>query len=240
MNRVGFPFGQFEEALQMIGRSGPLQLAGVYSHLATADETDQTYLDLQISRFREIQTFIRAESREDLLLHLANSAAIMRRPDAYFDMVRPGIMIYGQPPSPDFDLEWSLKEVFSLRSKLGLIKFVKKNEPVSYGRRFYTGRDTHIGVIPAGYADGINRALTNRGQVIINNRLYPLVGTVCMDMMMVDLGADLSCRTGDEVIIYGASQDHRISVNDVAGLLNTIPYEVTCNVSARVPREHIY
>jgi len=240
MNRVGFSFAQFEEAVRLVDSARYLNLAGVYSHLATADEDDQTYLDLQIARFREIQAYLHQKSKDNLLLHLANSAAIMRREDAYFDMVRPGIMIYGQPPSPDFRLEWPLKAVLTLHSRLGLIKFIKKNEPVSYGRRFYTKQDTHIGVIPAGYADGFNRALTNRGQVIINNTLYPLIGTVCMDMMMVDLGADLSCRTGDKVIIYGASEDHQIQVSDVSRKLRTIPYEITCSISARVPREHIY
>ena len=240
MNRVGFSFGQFEETFRLVDSAQHLHLSGVYSHLATADEDDQTYLDMQITRFREIQAYLHQSGSENLLLHLANSAAIMKREDAYFDMVRPGIMIYGQPPSPDFRLDWPLKAVLSLHSKLGLIKFIKKNEPVSYGRRFYTKQDTHIGVIPAGYADGFNRALTNRGQVIINNTLYPLVGTVCMDMMMVDLGADLKCRSGDEVIIYGGSEDHQIRVSDVSRMLKTIPYEITCNISARVARKHIY
>jgi len=240
MNRVGFAFEEFEKIFELIQADQRLHLAGIYSHLATADERDQSYLDLQIARFREIQGYLTAHKKDGILLHLANSAAIMKKPEAYFDMVRAGIMIYGQPPSPDFGLDWDLKAVLSLRSKLGLIKFIKKNEPISYGRRFYTQQDCYIGVVPVGYADGFNRGLTNRARVIINNNKYPVVGAVCMDMIMVDLGQELKCKTGDEVIIYGASSAQQISITDVSRTLNTIPYEVTCNVSARVPRKHIY
>jgi alanine racemase len=240
MNRLGFPSGQFEEAYRMIGNHKRFLLAGIYSHLSTADERDQTYLNWQIARFSEIQAFVKANGKEDVLFHLANSAAIMKKPESYFDMVRPGIMIYGQPPSPDFDLDWDLKPVLSLRSKLGLIKFIRKNEPISYGRRYYTKTDSYIGVVPVGYADGLNRGLTNKADVIINNRKYPLVGTVCMDMIMVNLGKVLECKTGDEVIIYGESEDQQITIRDISKELHTIPYEITCSISARVPRKHIY
>jgi alanine racemase len=213
---------------------------GVYSHLSSADEPDQSYTDIQILRFNEIKSYFQSKCSHEILFHLANSAAIMKFPHTYFDMVRPGIMLYGQPPSPNFDLNWDLKEVLSLRSKLGLIKYLKKNEPVSYGRRFYTKEETYIGVIPAGYADGLNRGLTNNAEVIIRGEKYPLVGTICMDMVMVDLGKKLNCEIGDDVIFYGESNHKRISIRDVSSRLKTIPYEITCNVSSRVPRNHIY
>jgi alanine racemase len=165
---------------------------------------------------------------------MANSGAIMNLPESYLNLVRPGIMIYGYPPSPEFKTTWPLREVLSLHSRLGLIKFIKENEPISYGRRFYTKEDTHIGVIPAGYADGINRMNTNNAIVTIGDNTYPLVGTVCMDMVMVDLGPDLKHQVGDRVIIYGA----RSPVTAVAKRLKTIPYEITCSVSSRVPRIH--
>jgi alanine racemase len=164
----------------------------------------------------------------------------MKSPEAYFDMVRPGIMLYGQPPSPEFALNWDLKEVLSLYSKLELIKYLKKNEPVSYGRRFYTKDATHIGVVPAGYADGLNRRLTNNAEVIIRGEKYPLVGTICMDMVMVDLGKDLKCEVGDDVIFYGKDKLSKISICEISKRLETIPYEITCNVSSRVPRVHLY
>jgi len=240
MNRVGFSDNQAESIIEDIKNDKRFELRGIYSHLATADETDEDYTRLQIERFKEIRRYTQQVFEQDIIFHLANSAAIMKYPNSYFDMVRPGIMLYGQAPSPDFKLKWNLKEVLSLRSKLGLIKYVKKNEPVSYGRRFYTKEDTHIGVIPAGYADGISRRLTNTARVIIRDKIYPLVGTICMDMVMVDLGQELKCNTGDEVIFYGKSESNKISINDIAEELTTIPYEITCNVSARVTREHLY
>jgi alanine racemase len=234
MNRVGFPIEKAESALQKILNISHFELKGVYSHFATSDEEDQTYALLQLQRFRNIIGILKKKIQHEVIFHIANSGAIMNIPSAYFDMVRPGIMLYGYPPSPHFKSFWQLKEAMSLHSRLGLIKFVKKNEPISYGRRFYTRKDTFIGVIPAGYADGISRMNTNLAQVCIKGVKYPLVGTVCMDMVMVDLGTHSTHKTGEEVVIYG----DQISITQVADRLQTIPYEITCNISARVPRIH--
>jgi alanine racemase len=240
MNRLGYQIEKFENSFQNILSSTIFDIKGVYSHLSSADETDRSFTELQISRFKKIKSFVESRCSHEILFHLANSAAIMKLPEAYFDMVRPGIMLYGQPPSPDFAINWDLQEVLSLRSKLGLIKYLKKNEPVSYGRRFYTKNATHIGVVPAGYADGLNRGLTNNAEVIIRGAKYPIVGTVCMDMVMVDLGKNLKCEIGDEVIFYGGDKYENISIREVSAKLKTIPYEITCNVSSRVPRNHFY
>jgi len=240
MNRVGFSLEFFEEIFESLLNTRQFKIVGVYSHLSSADETDSTYTDIQLLRFNEIKSYVESKCAHKILFHLSNSAAIMKSEKTYLDMVRPGIMLYGQPPSPDFDLKWDLKEVLSLHSKLGLIKYLEKNEPISYGRRFYTKEATHIGVIPAGYADGLNRGLTNNAEVIIRGEKYPLVGTVCMDMVMVDLGPDLKCEVGDDVVIYGESDHQRISIRDISERLKTIPYEITCNVSSRVPRTHLY
>lgn len=235
MNRVGFPYDTIEDVIYIIKNCSNLELKGVYSHFSTSDEEDQEFARVQIKRFNEVCDFIKKYNDTKILFHMANSGAIMNLPEAYYDMVRPGIMLYGYPPSPEFSLTWELREVMSLRSKIGLIKKLKENEPVSYGRRYYTKEKTYVGVIPVGYADGFNRANTNNGSVWIQSKCYPLVGTVCMDMVMVNLGSKLHCSIGDDVIIYGED----ISITDVAKRLNTIPYEVTCNVSPRVPRIHI-
>jgi len=240
MNRVGFQVDQFENSFLKILDNTIFDIKGIYSHLSSADEPDRSFTEHQISQFEEIKNYVISKCQHEILFHLANSAAIMTSPEAYFDMVRPGIMLYGQPPSPDFETSWDLREVLSLRSKLGLIKYLKKNEPVSYSRRFYTMEATHIGVIPAGYADGLSRGLTNNADVIIRGEKYPLVGTVCMDMVMIDLGKNLKCKIGDEVIFYGESNQKKISIREIAGRLKTIPYEITCNLSPRVPRNHLY
>jgi len=163
----------------------------------------------------------------------------MKYPQAYFDMVRPGIMLYGQLPSPDFKTDWQLKEVMSLRSRLTQIKLISKDEPISYSRRFFTKEDCYIGLIPAGYADGISRKLSNNTDVIINKKRHPQVGTICMDMLMVNLGKNTDCKIGDEVIFYGGGKNEFISISEIARKLKTISYEITCNVSSRVVRVHL-
>ena len=236
MNRIGINYENFTPALEKLLRCTHIHLQGVYSHFATADETDNSFARLQLSRFTKAAEQIRAKCPHQIMFHMANSAAIMTMPEAYLDMVRPGIMLYGQLPSPEFDLPWDLNEVLTFKSALGLVKSIKKNEPVSYGRRYYTQSDTHIGIIPVGYADGFNRRNTNIAQVEIDHVRYPVVGTVCMDMTMIDLGKDTNCKAGDPVTLYGGG----IPVNEVAARLGTIAYEVTCNLSARVPRIHLY
>jgi alanine racemase len=236
MNRVGFPHSDFKKVIDQIQRIPCIILKGIYSHFSTSDESDFSFAKIQIERFKKIRDYAHTVCTGEVIFHMANSGAIMQHPDSYFDLVRPGIMLYGQPPSSDFDLSWDLREVMTLQSRLGLVKLTEKNEPVSYGRRYYTNQRTHIGVVPAGYADGISRNLTNNGNVIINNKSYPIVGTVCMDMIMIDLGTETDCKTGDIVTIYG----DKIPIRDVAQRIGTIPYEVTCNVSQRVPRVHNY
>jgi alanine racemase len=240
MNRLGFHSENFKKIFLNVLNNKNFDIKGIYSHLSSADEVDRSYTDFQISLFNEIKEYTQSKSSHEILYHIANSAAIMKSPASYFNMVRPGIMLYGQPPSPVFELEWDLREVLSLSSKLVSINYLKKNEPVGYGRRFYTKDDTHIGIVPAGYADGLNRSLINNAEVIIRDKKYPLVGTICMDMVMVDLGKDVTCDVGDDVIFYGKNEHNKISICEISGKLKTIPYEITCNISSRVPRIHMY
>ncbi len=239
MNRAGFPLAEMDAVIDWMARAERFEFRGVYSHFSTSDEEDSEYAELQLSRLHECEQKIRHVVKPEPLFHMANSAAIMTMPQAYFDMVRPGIMLYGQPPGPDFPLKWDLREVMSLRSELTLIKKLERGEPVSYNRRYYTEEASDIGVIPVGYADGFRRGLTNNFTVLINGRRYPLVGTVCMDMSMVLLAKNHGCAIGDEVVLYGGSGNEHNSVREVAARLGTIPYEVTCNVSKRVPRIHV-
>ncbi len=240
MNRIGFPDDDFTGYFCELQELEFIHIEGVYSHFATSDEKDLTYAQRQINRFQSVVKKVQDISGRNFTFHMANSGAIMQLPDSYFDMVRPGIMLYGYAPDPEYNPGWNLEPVMSLHSQLGMIKLVRANEPISYGRRYYTKEDTYIGVVPAGYADGIARGNTNNSYVRINENLYPMVGTVCMDMVMVDIGKDLRCRPGDEVIIYGGAEDAPTHISRVAARLGTIPYEVTCNLSARVPRIHLY
>jgi len=238
MHRVGFQMSEFENALKMVLNSNQFHLRGIYSHFSTSDDDDNSYANLQIQRFEGIKKTAMQHVQHEVLFHMANSGAIMKFPEAYFDMVRPGVMLYGGCPNPDFPLEWDLKQVMELRSKIGLIQSLNAGEPVSYGRRYFTKNSTDIAVIPIGYADGYSRALTNKGEVIIKNEKHPVVGTVCMDMIMANLGKISEYNTGDDVILFGEKNNLRISIDEVAKKIGTIAYEVTCNISNRIPRIH--
>ena len=240
MHRIGFRSEDFEHALKLVLESDQFELKGIYSHFATSDADDVSYAKQQINRFNEIRKISEKYIQHDVLFHMANSGAIMNFPDAHFDMVRPGVMLYGGLPNPGFKSNWDLKQVMQLRSKISLTKFIQKGESVSYGRKYYAPSDTNIGVVPIGYADGYNRILTNKGEVIINNKKYPVVGTVCMDMIMIDFQNDSKIKTGDEVILFGQDRDQKISIDGIAAKTGTIAYEVTCNISRRIPRIHIY
>ncbi len=239
MGRVGFMAeGDLNPLFDLLSDEW-IEVVGVYSHLSSADEEDLSSAKGQIEKFKQVrQEFLKRTSKE-ILFHIANSAAIMRLPEAYFDMVRPGIMLYGNPPGPEFNLTWDLKEAMRFVSRVASIKTLPANHPVSYNRRFYTKKQTQIAVIPAGYADGYNRMLTNRGEVLIRGKRYPVVGTVCMDQFLVNLGPESPVKIGDEVVLFGQQEQARISITEISRKLQTIPYEVTCRISARVPRVHL-
>ncbi len=239
MGRVGFlAEGDLSPVFELL-QADWLTVAGVYSHLSSADEPDLTYSYGQIERFKKIRTAILEQTAQPPLFHLANSAAIMRLPQAYFDMVRPGVMLYGNPPGPDFPLTWELKEVMRFVSRVTAIKELPGGHPVSYNRRYHTTETEKVAVVPAGYADGYNRQMTNKGPVLIRGKRYDIAGTVCMDQFLVRLGKDDSVQIGDEVVLFGTQEQEQISITEVSRILHTIPYEVTCWVSRRVPRVHI-
>lgn len=239
MGRVGFMAnGDLTPVFQLLSDEW-IEVAGVYSHLSSADEDDLSSAKDQIEQFKMVRGEFQKRTKAKILFHIANSATIMRLPEAYFDMVRPGIMLYGNPPGPDFNLTWDLKEAMRFVSKVAAVKTLPPNHPVSYNRRFYTTETTQIAVIPAGYADGYNRMLTNRGDVLIRGKRYPVVGTVCMDQFLVNLGTESPVKIGDEVVLFGQQEQARISIREISQKLKTIPYEVTCRISARVPRVHL-
>ena len=155
-------------------------------------------------------------------------------------MVRPGVMIYGYYPSDETSESIPIKAAMTFKSRVIHIKEVAANTSISYGRKFITSKSSLIATIPVGYADGYNRLLTNQAIVTIRGKKHPVVGRVCMDQILVDLENDSDVKVGDEVILFGANKDNAITVYDICKLLKTIPYEVTCWVSKRVPRYYIY
>ncbi len=238
MARLGLPYHRAMDDIEQIAILDSINMVGVYSHFATSDEADLTYAKVQNERFKNILGQLQTRRIEIPLKHMANSGAIISLPESYFNMVRPGIMLYGYPPRRGMSTEPPLQPVLSLMSKISHLKVVDPNTSISYNRRFFTKSRTRIATVPIGYGDGYSRALTNKAEVIIREKRYPCVGTVCMDHIMIDIGPDDNIQVGDDVLLLGNDGGYSVSGWEIAEKLGTIPYEVTCNISQRVQRSY--
>ena len=231
-----------EEALSLakkIAASKNIVLEGVATHLSVSDSLepgDIAYTKEQLRLFRDIVASIKQAGIEPGLVHAANSGALVFHEEAYFDMIRPGIFLYGYSPAASVSGGLSSEPVMELRSALVHIKHVKKGDAISYGRTWTAAEETYIGVIPAGYADGFPRLLSNNHSILIRGKAYPLAGRICMDMCMVNLGPNLEVQRWDEAVIFGPGFTN---AQDIAAKIKTIPYEITCNINKRVPRVYI-
>jgi alanine racemase len=212
-----------------------MELTGIWTHFATADEPDSEFFDEQLDRFEEVASAVKAEHPQ-VLVHAANSAAVLRDRRSHFDMARCGIAIYGLDPLQRDPAEQGLRPALTLRSHVADVKRFPAGASAGYGRRWKAPADTWVGVIPVGYGDGIRRALTNNADVLVRGRRHPLVGTVSMDNITIDLGPETEVRPGDEAVLIGRQGEEQILAEEVARRLDTINYEVTCAISARVPR----
>lgn len=239
MNRVGVNWKAADELIQKIRQLPGLEIIGLSTHFATSDEKDKQFANLQLSRFKQVIAELSDNGIEIPLKHAANSGAILDLPDAYFDMVRPGIMMYGWYPSRETSESVAIQPVMRFKTRVLHVKSIAANETVSYGRKFKAEVPTRIVTLPVGYADGYNRLLSNRGRVLINGDSFPVVGRVCMDLIHADIGENQKIKPGDEVVLWGKQGDAEISVYEICELLETIPYEVCCWVSKRVPRIYL-
>lgn len=226
------------EALDLLARidaATSLEAAGFMTHLATADEPDAGFLGEQLERFAPVA----AEARHrypGIVVHAANSAAVLREPAAHFDMARCGIAIYGLSPFHRDPVEVGLEPVLALESYVAAVKRVAPGESVGYGRSWFAERETQVAVLPIGYGDGYRRGLSNLGEVLIGERRFPVVGTVSMDNLTVDVGAGAQIRVGDRATLIGGRGNERVLAEDLARKLGTINYEVTTGLTPRVPR----
>lgn len=236
MNRLGVKtIEQVSEVKELVHDHSFLQLEGVFTHFATADEKDENYFGMQVDTFK---TLLQPLHTDKLLIHCANSAAGLRFKDTLFNMVRFGISMYGLSPSEEIkdELPFQLEEALSLHTKLAHVKPIQKGESVSYGATYTANQDTWIGTIPIGYADGWIRKLAGT-EVLVGGKRRKIAGRVCMDQFMVDLKKDIPA--GEPVVLIGTQGEDRISVDEIAKRLETINYEVTCSVGYRVPRVYI-
>ncbi len=236
MGRLGFSPEELLSILDNPILRSPLQVEGMMTHLADADGKDSIFTERQLGAFRTVLEQIRERGVTIPLVHTANSAAIVRFPDAHYSLVRPGIMLYGYHilpatvPTPD------LRPVLSLRTTIVQLRTIPRGGTVSYNGTFVAPRPTRIAVLPIGYADGYSRRLSHRGSVLIQGRRAPIVGLVCMDMIMVDVTDLASVQVGEIVTLIGQQGRESIWANEVADWIGTISYEVLCGIGSRVPR----
>jgi len=231
LGRLGVLPKDFKKFFEEISKLKNLRIEGIFTHLSSAD-TDKSYTLKQINLFRDLTQNITPY----IIKHCANTAGVMNFKNSYFDMVRPGLMIYGLYPSKKDMAKINLKQLLTWKAKVILVKRVKKGSLISYGGTYKTNRDTDIAIISIGYGDGFSRALSNNGEVIIRDKKYPIIGRVCMDMTVVELGKNSNVKKGDDVILIGESKNERIFAEDIAERCKTISYEIVCRINQTIKR----
>lgn len=236
MGRLGFRPERLAEVLAALKGLSGVEVRGVISHLALADEPDKPFTSTQIERFQAVVAQVRDAGFAPHYLHLANSAAIYSRDLAGCNLVRPGISLYGGLTGTPFEQTVPQRPVMSFLSQVAQLKEVPAGEGVSYAHRFVTQRPSLLAAVPVGYADGYNRLLTNRGDVLIRGRRAPVAGTVCMDWILVNVTTIPDVAVGDRVTLLGRDGDECVTALEWADKIGTITYEVFCNISKRVPR----
>ena len=246
MNRLGFRHDNLRRTLSDVLASPNLRLEAIFTHFATADEPETPFFDLQRTNFEAALKTIDAMSvgpakaGPHILRHAANSAATLRDSRVWYDMVRPGLLLYGIVPPP-LASTIPLTPVMSLTSRVVAVKGVRPGEGVGYGLRFQADKPVTTAVIPAGYADGIDLRVSGRCQVLIRGRRVPIVGAVSMDMMMVDVTGLEDVSPGDEVVIIGRQGSEswqQIDAREMAAAIGTIPYEIVCRIGSRIERQY--
>jgi len=236
MGRIGINPTKVQEYIKLLLKNPKLKLQGIFTHFATADGKNKAIVKQQLDKLQQVTDKFRQAGFDTFITHAANSAAIIKFPQAYQDSVRPGIMLYGLYPATGLYKRLKLKPVLSWYTKIVQIKEVPKGVGLSYGHTFITKRASKIATLPIGYADGLSRLLSNRGKVLLQGQVCPIVGRVCMDMCLVDVTKVRTAQVGNEVVLLGQQGKKEITADNMAKILNTISYEIVCAISNRVPR----
>jgi alanine racemase len=235
MGRLGVPVDHFPAFLRELRRYPDIEIEGLLSHFSMT-EGEEDYTASQWKRYQEALNLARAMGISARYLHMASSATLTAFPSYSGNLVRPGIMLYGSYPSPGFERLIALKPVLTLKTRIHFLKSVPTGARISYGGTFVTQRESLIATLPIGYADGYSTRLSNRGEVLIGGKRVPVVGKVCMDLIMADVTDIPGVSKGDEVILIGRQRKERITADEVATKIGSIPYEVLCLIGKRVPR----
>lgn len=236
MGRLGLDPAQLPVLFKEADWARRWVLEGLMTHLADADNTDPSYTTHQLSLFTDALDRLAALGIKPPLVHVANSAGIIKHPATHFSLVRPGIMLYGYHTLPHGNVGVDLRPVLTWQSTVAMIRDVPAGGSVSYNRTFTARRRSRIAVLPVGYADGYDRHLSNAGVVLMHGRRVPVVGRVCMDMTLVDVTDLPEAAPGDPVVLLGSQGSAAVTACDIAQTLQTIPYEVLCAIGPRVPR----
>jgi len=239
MGRLGIFPSETKRFIQHLIKLDTLEIEGILSHLADNNQDNHSGLEFtqrQAALFKQQIEELHQMGIHPQYEHLANSAAIIEKSPDFFNLVRPGIMICGAYPSKKFEQVIDLKPVMSLKTKIISLKKVAKGTSISYGRTFVCKKESLIATLPIGYADGYKRSLSNKGEVLIRERKVPIVGVVCMDLVMVDVTEVPGVSLGDDVVLMGSQGNKNITADDIAEKTGTISYEVLCGISPRVPR----
>lgn len=239
MGSIGVKYDKAVEFIRSLQNMRNLFIGGIYTHCSCSDEKESAFTNLQIKRFKDVLAALDAIKVAIPLKHMANSGAIIGYPDTHFTMVRPGLSLYGLYPSEAVSRDIGIRPVMSFKTRVIHIKNMEPGDVVGYGGTYRVTKSTRVATLPFGYDDGYNRLLSGQGKVIIRGIKAPIIGRVCMDQCFVDVTDIRDVSVGDEVVIYGSQGQETISIESVAKQLNTIPYEVTCAVSKRVPRIYI-
>lgn len=240
MGRIGFsPDGESLKEISETAKLKNINITGIYTHFASADEKDKTFAKEQYEKFIYMAENTEKILGKKIIKHAANSGAILDLPEFSLDMVREGIILYGLYPSEHVKKCINIRPCMSIKTAVSYVKEVKEGVSIGYGRTFFTKRTSKIATIPVGYADGYSRALGNKAKVIINGAFAPVVGNICMDQFMADVTDAGDVKAGDCAVLMGEAGGKRVSADDIAGIEGTISYEVLCSVGKRVPRIYI-
>lgn len=238
MGRLGVSWREAAAAFRDVARLPALRIEGLYTHFSCTERGRHPFTMKQIARFRRALRQAREAGLDPGLVHAANSGGLLHHPEAWFGAVRPGLLLFGLPPHRRAAAPFSLRPALALKARVAFVKHVPRGSNLSYGATFRTARDSVVGVLPLGYADGYPRRLSNRGAVLVSGRRCPVVGRVCMDQILVDLTDVPAPRVGDEAVLIGRQGEEEIGALDIADALDLTPHEVTTLLAPRVPRIH--
>lgn len=239
MRRIGLDYKRAFRTIQQVTALKHIEIEGIFTHFASSEEKNKSFSLLQLKRFNKLLADLKKSGIEIPIVHSANSGAVLELKDSYFNMVRPGLLLYGYNPSTVVKNKLPLKPIMNLKSKVTFIKKIEGGESVSYNRKYFADKHEYIGSVPIGYGDGYQRKLTNKSKVSINKKLYRQIGAVTMDWIMVQLGKTYKIKIGDDVLLMGDDNGSGLGADKLAAICGTIPYEILCAVADRVERVYI-